>query len=147
MARAIKNLRLLLAGMTPRKARGEYYIATVPHYAYEAALAAHALGVFREEEGMTLFLEKKAVGAISKIPRAQVSGPYSLITLTVYSDLSAVGFIAAVSRALAERGISVNAVSAFNHDHLLIPAGDAKRALKMLQRLSRDAKGTGAGRP
>ena len=40
-----------------------------------------------------------------------------LITLTVRSSLEAVGLLAAITARLADAGISVNAVSAFHHDH------------------------------
>jgi hypothetical protein len=59
-----------------------------------------------------------------------------LITLTVHSSLEAVGFLAAVTVPLAEAGISVNAVSAFHHDHLFVPVERAEDAQLLLQRLA-----------
>lgn len=58
------------------------------------------------------------------------------ITLTVSSDLAAVGLTAAVARALTDAGISCNVVAAAHHDHLFVPverAGDAIAALRGLQ--------------
>jgi hypothetical protein len=52
-----------------------------------------------------------------------------------------VGFLAAITARLAEAGISVNAVSAFHHDHLFVPAdrGDeAMAALRDMSAASRD---------
>jgi hypothetical protein len=46
---------------------------------------------------------------------------WAMITLTVHSDLAAIGFLAAITRKLADGGISVNPVSAFYHDHLFVP--------------------------
>jgi len=59
--------------------------------------------------------------------------------LTVHSSLEAVGFLAAVSARLAEAGIGVNAVSAFYHDHLLVPEHRADEAFRVLQDMSAQA--------
>jgi uncharacterized protein len=56
--------------------------------------------------------------------------------LTVHSSLNAVGFLAAVTTQLAEAGISLNAVSAFYHDHLFVPHDRADEALALLQNMS-----------
>ena len=60
-----------------------------------------------------------------------------LITLTVHSSLEAVGFLAAIAGRLAEAGISVNAVSAYYHDHLFVPEHRADEALRLLQNMSK----------
>ena len=56
-----------------------------------------------------------------------------MITLSVHSSLEAVGFLAAITARLANAGISVNAVSAFHHDHLFVPEHRASEALRLLQ--------------
>ena len=61
---------------------------------------------------------------------------WSLITLNINSDLNAVGFLAVISKKLAEAGISLNAVSAYYHDHLFVPFNKSKEALKLLKELS-----------
>lgn len=62
---------------------------------------------------------------------------FRAITLEVHSSLNAVGLTAAVSGALARRGISANVVAAFYHDHIFVPAGQAQEALETLGALSR----------
>lgn len=62
------------------------------------------------------------------------------ITLTVASDLQAVGLTAAFSAALGKAGISCNVVAGAYHDHLFVPverAADAMIVLKTLQPTSR----------
>jgi hypothetical protein len=59
-----------------------------------------------------------------------------LITLTVHSALEAVGFLAAITVRLAEAGTSVNAVSAFHHDHLFVPVDRAHEAMGVLREMS-----------
>ena len=59
-----------------------------------------------------------------------------MITLNVHSALDAVGFLAAVATALSERGIGVNPVAGYYHDHLFIPADRAEEAMAVLEGLS-----------
>lgn len=87
---------------------------------------------FREPEGTTVVIRRE---------EAESTGlPYQfasrLITLSVHSSLDAVGFLAAITARLAEAGISVNAVSAFYHDHLFVPDHRADEALRLLQNIS-----------
>jgi len=72
--------------------------------------------------------------------RADAAGlPYTAVfrkvTLSVHSSLEAVGFLAAITRHLADHGLSVNAVSAYYHDHLFVPAARAEEAVALLQAL------------
>ena len=66
-----------------------------------------------------------------------------MVTLTVHSALDAVGFLAAVTARLAAAGISVNAVFAFFHDHLFVPAGQAEETVETLCLMAADAKPEG----
>jgi hypothetical protein len=59
----------------------------------------------------------------------------------VHSSLAAVGFLAAVSAALAEAGIACNPVSGVHHDHLFVPAHRADDAMAVLTRLAVRAAG------
>ena len=58
------------------------------------------------------------------------------ITLTVQSDLNAVGLTAVVSTALAKAGISCNVIAAVHHDHLFVPVDRADDAMRVLRGLS-----------
>jgi hypothetical protein len=71
--------------------------------------------------------------------------PCRLISLTVHSDLAAVGLLAAIASALAAEGISVNAISAFYHDHLFVPCDRVEDALACLHRLTQQAATAGPG--
>jgi hypothetical protein len=53
----------------------------------------------------------------------------------VHSELEAVGFLAAVTNALAAGGISGNVFSAVNHDHLFVPYEQGERAVEILRAL------------
>jgi hypothetical protein len=66
------------------------------------------------------------------------------ITLTVNSDLQAVGLTAAFSNALGSAGISCNVVAGTNHDHIFVPVSQAAAAMKVLQSLQDCAVAEGA---
>ncbi len=93
---------------------------------------SQALGWFEEAEGVTLVVEHSAAAQAG----LKTSPAFRQITLNVHSSLSAVGFLAAVTQALAGAGISANTISAYYHDHLFVPEADADRALSVLAELS-----------
>ena len=90
---------------------------------------------YREAEGLTLVLRRHDAGAAG-LERAFAC---RLVTLEVHFWLKAVGLLAAILPALAYAGMGVNPVSAFFHDHLLVPDDWAEDALAMLERLTKEA--------
>jgi uncharacterized protein len=50
--------------------------------------------------------------------------------------LTAVGFLAAISAAFADAGISLNPVAGYYHDHLFVPWDERERVLAVLAALS-----------
>lgn len=94
-----------------------------------------------EDEGTTAVID------LAHLPRARALGctpehppPMSRITLRVHSSLLAVGLTAAVSGALAARGISCNVVAGYFHDHLLVPAERGSEALEVLGALQANTR-------
>ena len=125
------NLPTLLRNLRPalqEEAFGFFSLAE----AAALPLLPEARGCFREEEGLTLILPVETAVAQGLTPEAE----WALITLTVYSSLTAVGFLAAISAALAAAGISLNAVSACYHDHLFVPWDRRHEALGILEGLA-----------
>jgi len=51
-----------------------------------------------------------------------------------------VGFMAAVTKKLTEKGIGCNPVSGYFHDHLFVPAGREDETLEALSALAAAAK-------
>jgi hypothetical protein len=121
------DLEQMLTGMAPRLDERDWVYAMLPPDGANLA----AIMWFEETEGTTVVLEEKT--AIEAGLTA--SPPFSLITLTVHSDLVAVGFIAKVTAVLAEAGIGTNVVAAFNHDHIFVPKKKAKEAMEVLNAL------------
>lgn len=128
--RGERDLSVLLRTMTPVLQDESYQFYSFSTAEFRA-LEVVPLGMFQELEGTTVILaEPQAIKA--GLPIAE---SWRLITLSVHSDLQAVGFLAAITTALAGEGISVNAVSAYFHDHLLVPTAQAEAALACLHNL------------
>jgi hypothetical protein len=126
-----RDLTALLQNMKPELRPGIFVFCTLAPGAPVPATVDPLL-TFREREGTTLVVSRE---------EAEAAGlacvfPSRLITLTVHSALDAVGFLAAITARLAAAGISVNAVSAFHHDHLFVPADRADEAMALLQDMS-----------
>ena len=128
-APGLTDLRALLAALDPE-------LDPVPkrflHASHEKARArmADALMMFREAEGTTLIvdIDEDSLGNDRML--------WARITLRVQSSLTAVGLMAAVSAALAKRGIPCNPVSAFLHDHIFVPWNRRDDALDALSHLT-----------
>ena len=90
-----------------------------------------AVAMIREPEGVTLVVrEEEAMRhGLPVLFRA------AWVTLTVHSDLQAVGLTAAFSRALADAGIGCNVIAGALHDHVFVPVEHAQRALVALRAL------------
>jgi hypothetical protein len=128
---AERDLQVLLRGMKPELRPGIFVFCTIP--ANESIPAAVSpLLTFREQEGTTLVIPREEAEAAG----LRYAFASRLISLTVHSALDAVGFLAAITARLAEAGISVNAVSAFHHDHLFVPVDRVDEAMAVLQELS-----------
>jgi uncharacterized protein len=125
------SLAKLLQNMQPEMHDGVFVFCSIQANK-ESPAALNPVHIFREREGTTLVVRRE---------EAEGAGlPYQfasrLITLNVHSSLEAVGFLAAITGRLAEAGISVNAVSAYYHDHLFVPDHRADEALRLLQTIS-----------
>jgi len=135
---AEKDLGKLLNGMKPELNEGKYFLASVPES--EIMAVANYLDyitcIYREEEGLTIVLSEEIQEEMEEVSEEKIAGPFALITLSINSDLFAVGFLAKITEALAKEKISVNAFSAYFHDHILVPYGRKEDAMDALGKLS-----------
>lgn len=129
MSDPVADLATLLRTMRPVRHPGVYVYCAAPPGLDLAALPAVAW--VREAEGATVILEAGAAIAAGLAPAFRAAW----ITLTVHSDLAAVGLTAAVARALADAGIACNVVAGLRHDHLFVPVDRAESALAVLATL------------
>jgi hypothetical protein len=111
--------------LRPHLHDGVYVFASV---APDAVLDAAPVASMTEDEGRTVVL------AEADAQRLGLAAEYrcAWITLRAQTALSDVGVLARVTAALARRGISVNPVAGFHHDHLFVPHDRAADALAAL---------------
>lgn len=128
------ELEKLLTEMSPELREGEYVFSSISREDLDD-LRVDPIGWFREVEGISLILDRAAAQRLG----LKQSSTFRMISLNVDSSLEAVGFLAAVTEKLAAAGVSVNAVSAFHHDHLFIPVEKADLAMSLLNDLAADA--------
>ncbi|MET0648004.1 MAG: ACT domain-containing protein [Pyrinomonadaceae bacterium] len=89
--------------------------------------------LLRDPFEVTLLIEESDWRAMRHAARdAKVEAGFRLLTLDVELGWDVVGFLAHVTRILAEASVPVGALSAFSRDHLLIKQDDLGRALHTL---------------
>ena len=135
MSQPVSDLAELLASMQPELNDGTYVFSSVPPERDVSRLVP--LATFREREGLTVIIDE-ATALREELP---VLFRAAWITLTVHSDLEAVGLTAAVAEVLAKASISCNVVAAAFHDHIFVPVERAADALAQLAELQAQARG------
>lgn len=131
MSTAISNLSQLLRSMTPHLHDGVYVYCVVPQGTDVRAFSP--VVTVQEDEGISLIVSEEVAQAAG----LEISFRAAWITLTVHSDLQAVGLTAAFATALAAAGISCNVVAGVFHDHIFVPVALGQRALEALSDLQR----------
>ncbi len=131
------DLARLLATLDPDLHGAEYVVVSVLEGLAPDLQQVDWFAAVQEPEGLTLVLTREEAEAAA-LP---YEGVFRRITLQVESSLEAVGLTAAVAGRLALEGISANVIAAFHHDHLLVPAAHAERALTSLRALQGESGG------
>jgi len=125
----IANLAELLRNLQPKLNAGTFVFATLA--ADQDINVGDVVALVREPEGISVVIEESQAARLGLTPVMRCAW----ITLTVNSDLHAVGLTAAFSSALGKAGISCNVVAGTNHDHIFVPVADAHAAMEALQLL------------
>jgi hypothetical protein len=121
----------------------EYILVRFPPRAITAAAGVLAeigepFGVLiADKDEVTLVVPADAqADYIERLPDHVVSPQhYRLITFDIALDLSLVGFLALISAALAEAGVSIMAFAAYSRDHILVTTGEFDIAMAALEKL------------
>jgi hypothetical protein len=124
---AERDLGALLRGMEPVLMPDPYGFAVWT----DGILLIEPFATVAEAEGLTVVAPLAEVRAAG-----MVSDPWARISLTIHSDLAAVGLTAAFATALAAVGVSANVIAGFHHDHIFVAWDQRHEALKALRELS-----------
>ncbi len=116
------DLKVLLATMEPVLFPEPYGFAVLKGAVPEGVFATVA-----EAEGLSVLAPLAVMGG---------GEAWARISLTVHSDLAAVGLTAAFAGALGREGISCNVIAGVHHDHLFVPWDRREAAMMALRGLS-----------
>jgi hypothetical protein len=112
----------------------------IPGEWYRPATTRFAVFI-REPNEITLVVPRRKWLRMQNIfEKYEVSGPMKVITFDIKLSLSVFGYIAAVSRALAEAKVSVLPMSSFHRDHILVSKKDLPRSMRLLRQLVQECK-------
>lgn len=123
----IRDLAQLLAEASPRLHPRAVAVVALDGFSVPAGL--DVIGLFREEEGLTLYVDYEAAEAAG----LRIAFKAAWITMRVVSALDASGFTAAFAFVLARAGIACNVVAGARHDHLLVPWEKREEAMRALR--------------
>ena len=146
------SLTTLLTTLNPILKPATYVFANIPgpiitNLATYPSLVHYAYMIFYElhRDSTTLILpEDVARNSTDEVLGLEYEFECRQITIDIHSGLGAVGFLPVLTSALAARGISCNANSAFYSDHLFVPADRAEEAVQTLLRVRDDARAKAA---
>lgn len=128
------DLKALLAKMDPILQEDEYVFCSVSSDIF-SKMRSPPIGSFHEAEGITIILKKDT----AEQEELDYDFPSRMVTFNVHSSLNAVGFLAAITEKLAAHGISVNAISAYYHDHIFVPTERTEEVMRLLSELANNS--------
>lgn len=126
---SISDLDEIIRSLQPVLNDGSFAYLSVPDD-FDLA-SVRPIATFREKEGLTLIVSESD----AKEAGCEILFRAAWITLSVRSDLNALGLTAAFSSALSKAGISCNVVAAAFHDHIFVPVDVAEKAMVVLREL------------
>ena len=116
----------------------------IPGEWYRPLTTRYAVFV-REPKDITLIVpRRKWLRMQHMFKKPQVSEPMKVIIFDVKLGINVYGFIAAISRVLADAKISLMPVSSFHRDHILVRKGDLPRSVRLLRQFLDEAAKTRA---
>jgi len=129
----ISDLSRLLRSMEPVLNPGTFVFTSVKDVA--EVDAGTIIASVREPEGLSIVMRESD----AREKGLPILFRAAWITLTVPSDLEAVGLTAAFASALGAAGISCNVVAGAYHDHIFVPVESSERAMLALRKLQADS--------
>jgi hypothetical protein len=91
-----------------------------------------AFAVIRDKKEITVVIDESK---IKKGDVIEMEKGWKILTFDMSLPFELVGFLAKVSKVLAEAGISIFAISTYSTDHILVKEKDLPKAIKKLKTL------------
>ena len=135
------NVKELLRRARIEVAPEVYTLVSIDHKTWNSLLDRPELSprmtaqfmILMDKWEVTLLLDEIDIEVLlPALSNAKIEQGYRLVTFDLILDLTIVGFMAEVSRILAQANIPIMALSAFSRDHLLIKQKDLAKALTTL---------------
>lgn len=95
--------------------------------------------IFKDNFEITLLLDEIDFGKIKNdLQLTKYESGFRMLTFDIELDFNVVGFLAEITKILAEAEISIIALSAFSRDHILVKQENLANALKVLGEFVKD---------
>ncbi len=108
-------------------------IQAIPGEWYRPLTTRYAVFV-REPKDVTLIIpRRKWLRMQAMFSESRVSEPMKVVIFDIELGINVYGFIAAISRVLADNKISIMPVSSFHRDHILVRKMDLPRTVRLLR--------------
>ncbi|KAL4887701.1 ACT domain-containing protein [Aspergillus karnatakaensis] len=133
------SLPTLLSTLHPILHSETYIFLTLPSPTQQTLESLSPEMILKESEGTTI-ITTPSLALSAGLTESDYIFPCKKISLKVHSSLEAVGLIATISNALAEKKVSSNVVSGFFHDHVFVPVGKEGVAMGVLESVMEKAK-------
>ncbi len=136
-----ENLESLLLKTRVEIAPETFFLISLTHEAWLKLLENPELSprmsapfmIFRDKWEVTMLIDEIDFKTVRyAIRNAKTQGNFRLLSFDVELNFETVGFLAQISKILAEANVSIVALSAFSRDHLLIKQEDLPKALRVL---------------
>ena len=97
-------------------------------------LMPSAFAVICDGDEITVVIDQSRIVKqhIIEVDSIEVDSDWRMLTFQIVLPLDLVGFLAEVSRVLADRGVSILALSAYSTDHILVKEKDIGEAVNGL---------------
>ena len=89
-----------------------------------------AFANIKDKSETTVILDQSKINGCKNIIKMEKG--WKLLTFDMVLPFGAVGFLAKISKAMAEENIGIMAISSFSTDHILVKAKDLDKAIKKL---------------
>jgi hypothetical protein len=91
-----------------------------------------AFAVIQDKNEITVVIDQSKVNYEDVI---EIEKDWKILTFDVFLPFELIGFLAKISKVLAEENIGILAISAYSTDHVLVKEKDLLKAIKKLENL------------